>query len=376
VVGYSTTAAASDLSYNRSSSSGVLCLPGVYLEDPGDCLPLGPSAYLTELARQGLTLPIKPLPARPLNPILGEVPYSYARLYPQATPVYATLEDAVAESSPVTYIEAGELNYITYINFAETDNGRFFQRRAGGWVRVSSRTSVPRNFQGGLVFQNPPLNQFGWIMPFQADLQSKRSPGYLTNDYTGRSFAQYEPVQIYAVREVGDTEWYMIGPDEWLDRRRVARVVPNPVPPQGVENGRWIEINLHEQTISIYENSQLLYATVTATGAPPFHTRPGLFQIYQKLDTTPMSGSFEADRSDYYYLEDVPYTLYYDEARALHGAYWRSFMGYKQSHGCVNLVISDARWIYDWAEVGDWVYVWDPSGETPSDPSLYSPGGA
>ena len=37
-----------------------------------------------------------------------------------------------------------------------------------------------------------------------------------------------------------------------------------------------------------------------------------------------MRGSFEADHSDAYYLEDVPWTMYYDKERALHGAYWHN----------------------------------------------------
>jgi hypothetical protein len=361
---------------DHNPSPSVLCPPGIYLDDPGGCAALGPSAYRTEMARQALILPLQPLPARRIDPSLGELPYQYAILAPSTTPVYGSLADAVAERSPISYIENGDTRYITYVDFAETENGRFFLRRSGGWVRVSSRISLPRNFPGGLVFQRTPTTQFGWIMPFQADLQSKRTPGYAVSDYTGRTFSQYEMVTIYSSAEAADGEWFMIGIDEWVDSRRVARVIPNTTPPEGVENGRWIEINLFEQTISVYENSQLIYATVTATGVPPLDTRPGLFEIYKKLESTPMSGSFEADRSDYYYLEDVPYTLYYDQARALHGAYWRSFMGYKQSHGCVNLTIADARWVFDWAEVGDWVYVWDPSGETPTDPSLYSPGGA
>ena len=89
-----------------------------------------------------------------------------------------------------------------------------------------------------------------------------------------------------------------------------------------------------------------------------------------------MRGAFTADWSDYYYLEDVPWTMYYDEARALHGAYWHNGFGYARSHGCVNLGPGDALWLYNWASIGDWVYVWDPSGRTPEDPSLYTPGGA
>jgi lipoprotein-anchoring transpeptidase ErfK/SrfK len=153
-------------------------------------------------------------------------------------------------------------------------------------------------------------------------------------------------------------------------------VIPNTTPPEGVDGDRWIEINLYEQTVAVYDQRQLVFATLIASGLDPFWTRPGLFRIFEKLDTTPMRGSFEVDRSDAYYLEDVPWTMYFDQARALHGAYWRANLGFPQSHGCVNLSIGDSRWIFDWAEIGDWVYVWDPSGETPVDEDLYTAGGA
>lgn len=38
-------------------TGAVVCEPGVYLTQPDDCLPLGPSNYLTDLARAGITLP-------------------------------------------------------------------------------------------------------------------------------------------------------------------------------------------------------------------------------------------------------------------------------------------------------------------------------
>jgi lipoprotein-anchoring transpeptidase ErfK/SrfK len=67
--------------------------------------------------------------------------------------------------------------------------------------------------------------------------------------------------------------------------------------------------------------------------------------------------------------------MYFDKARALHGAYWRANLGFPQSHGCVNLTVGDARWLFDWAHLDDYVYVWDPSGVTPTDPSKYTGGG-
>ncbi len=357
-------------------SGDVLCLPGIYMTEPEDCLPLGPSSYLTRMASLGITFPLRSLPTSPNDPTLAELPYFYATLLEESTPIYATLEDAIAGVNPVLHIAAGELKYISYIDYQDTDNGRFFQLRQGGWLRVSSRVSVPRSYPGGVAFKKTPERSFGWVLPLNPSFETKHTPGYERSDYTGNLVYQYQVVQIYSVERVGEVEWYMVGPDEWIEQRMVGRVIPNTLPPEGVTNGRWIEVNLFEQTIAVYDQHELVYATLIASGLDPFFTRPGLFSIYKKLESTPMSGAFEADRSDFYYLEDVPWTMYYDEARALHGAYWRTAFGFPQSHGCVNLSPGDAHWIFNWAQMGDWVYVWDPSGKTPTDPEYYTPGGA
>jgi lipoprotein-anchoring transpeptidase ErfK/SrfK len=241
---------------------------------------------------------------------------------------------------------------------------------------VSRIGSVPL-FQGQR-FSKTPENQFGWVLTYlaAAPVESKRTPGNEQDDRTGHFYNNYEIVQVFDVQQVNEVDWYLVGPDEWLPHSVVARVLPNTTPPQGVTGDRWIEVNLYEQTLSVYEGRQLVFATLIASGLDPFWTRPGLFQIFQKVDSTPMRGSFEIDRSDAYYLEDVPWTMYFDEARALHGAYWRANLGFPQSHGCVNLSVGDSAWLYDWANNGDWVYVWDPSGRTPVDPSQYTAGGA
>ena len=64
----------------QSDSPAVLCMPGIYMSDPGDCIPTGPSAYLTQLAHQGITLPVQPLPATPIDPVLAQVDTSYAEV--------------------------------------------------------------------------------------------------------------------------------------------------------------------------------------------------------------------------------------------------------------------------------------------------------
>lgn len=351
-------------------------MPGIYTVDPQDCLALGPSTYRTQLAQQGISLPLLSLPSHPIDPSLAALPFNYALLGDGQTKVYGSLQDAMDGKNEVGLIEPGNLRYVSYDSYEETSSGRFFNLTDGTWVSVSSRVSIPHSYPGGIELSRTPANGFGWILPFAASVETKRTPGYSQEDYTGHTLNQYDIVQVYSTRLVNDEEWDLVAPDEWLEGRYIGLVTPARTPPPGVENGRWIEVNLFEQTLAVYDQGQMVYATLVATGVDPFFTRPGLFQVDRKLDSTTMSGSFTADRSDFYYLEDVPWTMYYDHARALHGAYWRTAFGYPQSHGCVNLSPGDSHWLFSWANVGDWVYVWDPSGNTPTDPAYYGEGGA
>src|SRR5512137_1873857 len=80
----------------QPTSAVSLCPPGVYRVDPQDCLPLGPSGFLTQLASEGISLPLISLPAHPVDPVLGELPYNYALLGEGQTKLYASLDDAEA----------------------------------------------------------------------------------------------------------------------------------------------------------------------------------------------------------------------------------------------------------------------------------------
>jgi hypothetical protein len=358
----------------------VLCLPGIYMSAPGNCMSAGPSAYLTSMAEQGFTFPVTPLPVSKPDPALTYVNTGYGMVNKRNAPVYGSLEDAVKgkKGQAIRTIDSS-FAYISYIDEQYVDGKRFYQVEPGQWMTANDIVrlgSVPR-FQG-VQLSRTPKNAFGWVLSYLSPgpVETKRTPGYQTQDYTGHILNNQDLVQVYAVQKVGEDEWYMVGPDEWLPDRVVARVLPTTTPPQGVPGNRWIEVNLYEQTLAVYEQGELVFATLIASGLEPFWTRPGLFQIYKKLDSGPMSGSFEADRSDAYYLEDVPWTMYFDDARALHGAYWRANLGFPQSHGCVNLTVGDSHWIYNWAQEGDYVYVWDPSGKTPVDPNNYTQGGA
>lgn len=344
-------------------SGAVVCPPGVYLTPPDDCLPLGPSVYLTDLARIGLTFPPTPLPAFKPDPSLAQLPFHYFHLDKVNVPLLSSPDSTVtAQTFYPGFV------YVSYSQRLQTDNGIFYLTESGGWVPgKGARVGEVSNFQG-LQFSSTPYNSFGWTFE---DIPIQSAPGY-NAPQTGKRLVPFTPIQIYETQTVGGADWNLIGVDQWVEARKVAQVVVNTKPPDGSNNAtRWIDVNLAEQTLAVYDNNQLVYATVIASGLEPFWTRPGIFQIFQKKPTETMRNN---DPTDFYYLEDVPWTMYFDGPRALHGAYWRTRFGYAQSHGCVNLSVGDAHWLFDWAHEGDWVYVHDPSGQTPTDPALYKGG--
>jgi hypothetical protein len=298
----------------------------------------------------------------------------YARVVSDSgAPIFATLDDAV-RGDPVARTMPPGFEFVTYLDRAEVGGRIYYMVDPGAWMRGGdmSRVSAMPSFQG-LQFQKTPSHGFGWVL---FETRSRRTPGYQGDEYTGSVYYRYHQVHIYSSEQIDGQEWVLIGPDEWLEGRHVAGVTPNPVPPAGVENGRWVEVNLAEQTLAIYQNRRMVFATVISSGVQGQWTQPGLFQAYQKKPEETMSGSFTADRSDYYYLEGVPWTVYFDQARALHGTYWHNSFGVPTSRGCVNLSPGDAHWLFDWIQEGDWIYVWDPSGATPTDPAIYGSGGA
>ena len=358
----------------------ILCQPDNNWFMYPDCEHDGPSAFFKEMAELNLSFPEPPIPASTPDFYLTYSNVSYGQVRTQNAPIYGSIDDALKakKKNAINRIDSS-FSYVSYTEETVVDGNRLYMVTPGGWMTANDVIRVtPPRFQG-LRFTQTPQHPFGWILTYLSqtpNVETKRSPGNKNDDYTGHFLKNHDIVWVYAVEVFDDAEWYLVGPDEWVPHYVVARVIPNPKPPKGVNSERWIEINLYEQTISVYENSELVFASLIASGLEPFWTRPGLFQIYEKLESTPMSGAFEADRSDAYYLEDVPWTMYFDERRAIHGAYWRANLGFSQSHGCVNMSIGDAQWIFNWAELGDWVYVWDPSGKTPTDNDLYTAGGA
>jgi lipoprotein-anchoring transpeptidase ErfK/SrfK len=76
----------------------------------------------------------------------------------------------------------------------------------------------------------------------------------------------------------------------------------------------------------------------------------GYWSILSKYDVQTMEGTIS---NEYYRVENVPNVMYFDNlGNALHGAYWHNNFGTPMSHGCVNLPLDVAAFLYGWAPIG------------------------
>lgn len=151
-------------------------------------------------------------------------------------------------------------------------------------------------------------------------------------------------------------------PVEGFEEAPVEVLEPAPVEVigPGAQQGAYQEIvvSVSAQTMWAYEGGTLVNSSLVSTGTaevPETTTPVGSHAILSKIDVQTMEGTISGD---YYRVEDVPYVMYFDNlGNALHGTYWHANFGAPMSHGCVNLPMDVAAWVYGWASVGTAVSV-------------------
>jgi lipoprotein-anchoring transpeptidase ErfK/SrfK len=176
----------------------------------------------------------------------------------------------------------------------------------------------------------------------------------------------YSSVHLVIDRVVDDrgAVWYQLKDDEYQSVKEyvraegLRRILPNELTPiSPLARDKRIEVNLKDQKLYAYEGDTLVYTARCATGAAfnvdgvglvDFTTPIGEHTVVRKRPSRHMHG-FE-DRADAYDLPGVPFCTYFTEAGvAVHGAYWHNDFGHQRSHGCVNVLASDAQWVYRWS---------------------------
>jgi hypothetical protein len=196
----------------------------------------------------------------------------------------------------------------------------WLQRPSGGFIAARHvRIAIPSPFSG---LHDP---------PYATAFVIRKTP----------PFARYDRTPVLALEEGA-----VRVPGGTLPRRAVRIAIARPRPAQVPAHARWVHIDLREQVLTAYEGDRLVFATLVSTGKAGDETRTGIYRVYFKTIHAAMRGHKPADR---YFVDEVPFVQYFHTNDALHGTYWHDRFGTRRSHGCVNLSIADARWLFEWA---------------------------
>ena len=165
-----------------------------------------------------------------------------------------------------------------------------------------------------------------------------------------------QPADVPAYDEalfIPDPEPVLTG-EAAMNRWSVGTLGPGP------QQGAWKEIvvSLSQQAMWAYEGGELVRSSYVSTGTAEVvetETPIGYWSILTKYDIQDMQGTINGES---YFVPDVPDIMYFDNlGNALHGTYWHSNFGTPMSHGCVNLPLEVAAWMFDWAPIGTAVSV-------------------
>ncbi|MBM4358450.1 MAG: L,D-transpeptidase [Deltaproteobacteria bacterium] len=157
--------------------------------------------------------------------------------------------------------------------------------------------------------------------------------------------------------------------------------------PKVAENGeKWIEVDLSEQVLVLWNGKQAEFATLVSTGRPAigdpkdtYSTIRGQYRVYAKHVSATMDSDegmgkkansekglkpgdegYVPAKGDGVYgvtlrrghglftLRDVPHIQYFHKNYAIHGAYWHDVFGIARSHGCINLAPADSLRVFRW----------------------------
>jgi len=237
---------------------------------------------------------------------------------------------------------------------------------------------------GGLDFFGAPISEVSWELTAQGRqhvqyferARLERDPqmaGMLDEvrvSALGRSLASLRGVDTAPIANIGYESYGPPAPaapdSASLDRApepappAAAPASTQPVPaipqakPQAPEAGsgaKRIVVNLSDQWLYAYEGTQQIFDAPVSTGRNGMETPSGSFTIYLKLKIQTMDGVTDGQ---YWVVPDVPNVMYIIGGVALHGTYWhnRFGTGARLSHGCINLPLAAAAWVYRWAPIG------------------------
>lgn len=124
-----------------------------------------------------------------------------------------------------------------------------------------------------------------------------------------------------------------------------------------IGSGKRIEVDLAKQRLFAYEDGNLAATFLVSTGISLFPTPVGEFAIDKKIPKMNYFWNYGAGSPYNYDIKNVSWNSRFAPHLYLHEAYWHNAFGIVKSHGCINMRKADAKFIFDWSEIGTPVIV-------------------
>ena len=234
-------------------------------------------------------------------------------------------------------------------------NGRTWYKSTKGLVAPADRfwLTVGAKFKGVELDGTNVKLPIAWVYggrktapSYEIDLDTKKAkPAKAIEVFTAIQLTGRE-------EEVGGFRYSETRDGAWVKNIHIRVTRPAAKPKDAGENERWVDVNLSEQTLVVFQGERPIYAALISSGKKSSvkdkdHSTPtGQWRVREKHITTTMDGDGSAAGDLPYSIEDVPYVLYFHQSYALHGAFWHRNFGVQMSHGCVNLAPLDAKWVF------------------------------
>jgi lipoprotein-anchoring transpeptidase ErfK/SrfK len=148
----------------------------------------------------------------------------------------------------------------------------------------------------------------------------------------------------------GDMFWVEAAALRPLTEEEVA-----PISPEVDPATKRIVVNINYQTFSCFEGNTEVYFCRTSTGllesqvqTDKYQTPVGDMYAWRKMPSIAMGANSQANAAGYD-TPAVPWTTFVAAGGvAIHGAFWHNNFGTPRSHGCINLLPQDAKWVWRW----------------------------
>lgn len=130
----------------------------------------------------------------------------------------------------------------------------------------------------------------------------------------------------------------------------------------GNTKAKFIKVSISQRHLWACEGEKEVHDAPVITGMlkyPETLTPPGTYTIYGKMQDTRLTGADSAGAWNYPVSYWMPFLDNQYGTYGFHDATWRpdsdfgntDANGDKASHGCIELTLGSAKWLYDWAPV-------------------------